>query len=651
MLDRLVDIRRPRPTTSTAAASEAAYAEAFREAGLDIASLPPAEAARDQGPTGRRSRWPSRRRSTTGRTSGGAIVAIRPVLSRLIEAATSADPDPWRIGLRAALDLARHANAARRPGALADIREVRRARPVSLDLLGTGPVRPEIWRRPRGCFARPQRRHPGDVWVNFDLAQLLEITRPRRRGDPLLHRRPVDAARDVPRTGPCTGAQGETETRPSRCSGTSSGSAPEGLHLGCLGRPAEERGPDRQEAAHRLDEAVAALREAIRLKPDDAMPTRNLGLALKSQGKLDEAVAAYREAIRLKPDYAEAHNNLGVALTDQGKLDEAVAASREAIRLKPDVCRSPSQPRDRPRTRASSTRPSPTREAIRLKPDYAEAHNNLGNALRELRASWTRPSPNIREAIRLKPDYANAHTNLGLTLTARGSSTRRSPNSARRSGSSPTIAIAHDNLGLVLIGSGQRGRGHRRIPRGDPAQARSLPGPPQPRQRSWATGKLDEAIAEYREAIRLEPDLAEAHYQPRQLRSAGSGQVRRGRSPSYRRGDPAPARRRRCPLNLGHTFIVQGKLDEAVAEYREAIRLKADVAEAHCNLGIALERKGSSTRRSPTTARRSGSSPTTPRPTATSAPCLRPSRSSTRPSSNTERRSGSSPTLASPAPS
>ena len=54
------------------------------------------------------------------------------------------------------------------------------------------------------------------------------------------------------------------------------------------------------------------------------------------QGKLEEAIAAYRQAIGLKSDYAEAHYNLGVALTDQGKLEEAIAAYRQAIGIKPD---------------------------------------------------------------------------------------------------------------------------------------------------------------------------------------------------------------------------------------------------------------------------------------------------------------------------
>ena len=99
----------------------------------------------------------------------------------------------------------------------------------------------------------------------------------------------------------------------------------------------------------KLDEASAAYREAIRLKPDDAEGHYGLGNALKGQGKLDEAIAEYREAIRLKPDHAEAHCNLGSALKGQGKLDEASAEYREAIRLNPD---------------------------------YAEAHSNLGGILK-----------------------------------------------------------------------------------------------------------------------------------------------------------------------------------------------------------------------------------------------------------------------------
>ena len=128
---------------------------------------------------------------------------------------------------------------------------------------------------------------------------------------------------------------------------------------------------------------------------------------------------------------------------------------------------------------------------------------------------------------------------------SRGSSTRPSPPSARRSGSSPTIAEAHYNLGIALRAQGEARRGHRRLPRGDPAQARRCRGPLNNLGDTLAAqGKLDEAIA------------------------------------AYPRGDPAPARLRRGPPQPRHRPEGPGETDEAVAAYREAIRLKPDYAEA-----------------------------------------------------------------------
>ena len=49
--------------------------------------------------------------------------------------------------------------------------------------------------------------------------------------------------------------------------------------------------------------------------------------------------------------------------------------------------------------------------AVRLKPDYAEAHNNLGNALTAL-GRVEEAAASFQEAVRLRPDYAEAHNNL-----------------------------------------------------------------------------------------------------------------------------------------------------------------------------------------------------------------------------------------------
>jgi tetratricopeptide (TPR) repeat protein len=59
------------------------------------------------------------------------------------------------------------------------------------------------------------------------------------------------------------------------------------------------------------------------------------------------------------------------------------------------------------------------RAAIRLKPDHAEAHGNLGSALKG-QGKLDEAIAGYREAIRLKPDYAEAHSNLGGILKSRG---------------------------------------------------------------------------------------------------------------------------------------------------------------------------------------------------------------------------------------
>jgi len=70
------------------------------------------------------------------------------------------------------------------------------------------------------------------------------------------------------------------------------------------------------------------------------------------------------------------------------------------------------------------------------------------------------------------------------------------------------------------------------------------------------TGQIDRAISEYREAIRLKPNMAQTHY------------------------------------NLAHALARKGQFDEALVQYQEAIRLKPDYTEAHNNLGIALDNRG-----------------------------------------------------------
>ena len=135
-----------------------------------------------------------------------------------------------------------------------------------------------------------------------------------------------------------------------------------------------------------------------------------------------------------------------------------------------------------------------------------------------------------------------------------------------------------------------------------------------------ALKKTDEAIAEFREALRFEPgnpvthnNLGNALEEQKQLprpspstaRPSGSNRISRSRTTTWgivlrnqKRLAEAIAEYRTAlrltpddgtvHYNLGNALRDVGKVDEAIDELREAIRLKPDYVAAHTNLGNAL---------------------------------------------------------------
>jgi len=103
-------------------------------------------------------------------------------------------------------------------------------------------------------------------------------------------------------------------------------------------------------------------------------------------------------------------------------------------------------------------------------------------------------------------------------------------------------------------------------------------------------GQTEEAIAEYRQALRINPDFPEPH------NNLGDALAEQGRTEEaideYReavRINPAFAE---AHYNLGKALARQGRTGDAIAEYREALRINSEYADAHNNLGIALAQQG-----------------------------------------------------------
>ncbi len=449
LLDRLVDVRSAEADDRGGSISDLAYSDAFRDAGLDVSGLPPAEAA-----AAIRSRttqplsvlaaalddWAAVRRDRKkDRTGAAALSAI----------ARAADPDPWRDRLRAALDLPDQTARLAVLKDLAHAAPTEALGPVSLDLLGRALKDADDPAGAEAVLRRAQERYPGDVWINYDLAGALEKL--ARREEAIRY---YVAARSLR---PDTAHElahaledaGESDKAIAVFRDLARLRPTDGRHLGCLGQTLKAQGRT-QEARAAFETAEAVLRRATRSRPDDAFAHCYLGFSLTEQGKLEEAAAEYRAAIRLQPDYALAHNNLGWNLDQQGKLDEAIAEFRIAIRLQPNYAVAHNnlgwafdQQGDLQRAIAEY------REAIRVELDDSLAHNNLGWAL----SRQKKPEDAIaeyREAIRLKPDFVKPYNNLGTELMEQRKIEEAMAQFRTSLRLRPDDALAHNNLAWSL---------------------------------------------------------------------------------------------------------------------------------------------------------------------------------------------------------
>lgn len=103
-------------------------------------------------------------------------------------------------------------------------------------------------------------------------------------------------------------------------------------------------------------------------------------------------------------------------------------------------------------------------------------------------------------------------------------------------------------------------------------------------------GQFEEAITEFREALRLEPDLAVTY---RNLGAALASHGEREQGISYLRRsvqlDPDNGQAR---YDLANTLLDAQKFDEAVDQFRATLRLMPSSARAYNNLGVALASLG-----------------------------------------------------------
>jgi len=305
------------------------------------------------------------------------------------------------------------------------------------------------------------------------------------------------------------------------------------------------------------DRAVEVLKRAIVERPSTPSFHLTLAESFRNLGQLKRAVGCCRTALKLNPDYPEALCTLGLAIQALGRPDEAVDHFRRALKLRPN---------------------------------FAQAHRDLAMVLREL-GQHDEALEHLRCAVEMAPRYPAARSGLSLVLLDRGEPEEALIHSQEAVRLQPDLAIHHHNLGNAL----------------------------------QCLNRWDEARAAYLEALRLDPDLAHSHLQIgmtlrvdgqlaeaepwfkqavdldpenawfwEQLADLQMERQEHGAAiASWERAIELSAKERAGPyISLGWSLQEEGRLSEAVEQYRTAARLQPDAVMAQINLGGIHEELG-----------------------------------------------------------
>jgi tetratricopeptide (TPR) repeat protein len=255
-----------------------------------------------------------------------------------------------------------------------------------------------------------------------------------------------------------------------------------------------------------LKAGIARLTAALeKARPARAEYYLQLGDALRMDAKPADAVRAYQEAVRWEPGSAAALERLALALSDSKQFAQAEAVLKQAM------VRSPNDAALWARLGGVYVSQGRVPESIvvfekatRLDPDMAEAYNSLGAVLPDA----GRAEAAFRTAIRLRPNYAEAHQNLANRLASAGRFEEARPQFEAAIHINPAArydyALALSKLRRFDEAQAQL----ESILRADGTDfdARALLG-----NVFGAKGQLEQAIGQFREAVRIRPDSARAN--------------------------------------------------------------------------------------------------------------------------------------------
>jgi tetratricopeptide (TPR) repeat protein len=296
-------------------------------------------------------------------------------------------------------------------------------------------------------------------------------------------------------------------------------------------------------------------------------------MVLDTYEQHDAAAVCYRRAHLLQPRSFRWLYHLGWVQAAQGHHEDAVATLAAALRSKPDDL--PSQLRlaesliaigqwNESRRIAEST--------VREHPDNAEARYDLARALAGA-GDVAAANASYEKACDLFPQYGAAHYALGMSYRKLGRDDESRQHFALYEQNKTTVPPLEDPLRREVTALNLGSVAH--IRRGADLER---------------VGRIDEAIAEQQEALRVDPGAVQAHINLIALygRLGRFDEAER----HYQAAFAIDSNQADLHYNYGVLLLKQGKASDAEKAFLESVRINPHYADAHNNLGIIYEQQG-----------------------------------------------------------
>jgi Flp pilus assembly protein TadD len=206
----------------------------------------------------------------------------------------------------------------------------------------------------------------------------------------------------------------------------------------------------------RMDEAIAELRTAKRLKPDDDDANLCLAAALARRGDHAAAVTDYGEILRRQPGHIVARLGLAEALCNLGRAGEAERILREAPAIREPALAAVFAHRlgIALKQQKKYSQALALFEAAQVhKPDFPGVDFIRGETLQQM-GLWEQAALSFRKVLARQPGHANAAGSLALISALSGDFVEAHEWGTKTLAHAPAHPVAHIALAITEIEAG-----------------------------------------------------------------------------------------------------------------------------------------------------------------------------------------------------